>query len=155
MPFYVATLYLFRFIFHFIFRQHCADGLVGFRHKNSPEWVCKKTRFCRHKHGWRCPCLSFEMVCISSDVTLSNVDTQSQTVVSGFPAFLPILQLHHHHIAFDMTRFIWMSMWFVASDTNKCVRINVISWQMGRLMWSLNIKINSCIEYWSQAINDE
>lgn len=54
--------------------------------------------------------------------------------VSGFPAFLPILQLHHHHIAFDMTLLVLMSMWFVASDTNKCVRINVLSWQMGRLM---------------------
>lgn len=125
MPFYVATLYLFRFIFHFIFRQHCADGLVGFRHENSPEWVCKKTRFCRHKHGWRCPCLSFEMVCISSDVTLSNVDTQSQTVCQWLPSLLayPATPPPSHRFWYDtfcMNVNVVCSLWHKQMCTYQC-----------------------------------
>ena len=125
MPFYVATLYLFRFISHFIFWQHCADGLVGFRNKNPPGWVRKKTMFwLKHlvfsPQTW--PEMSFLFVLwdgllskISTGFTLSNVDTQSRTVVSGFPAFLPILKLHHHH---PRTPCLWYDTF--------CMNVNVV-----------------------------
>ena len=67
---------------------------------------------------------------IFSDITLTNIETQSWQVVVVLALFLPVTppiwkSVHKQHEE-DMTCASEMSVWFIAYDIYKCERISTL-----------------------------